>query len=238
MAKRKISPDMKECALRLWELGWDLELITESLCISRASLYRWQKIFDEIQSVIRPPSGLAGRPRLLIRAVLTAVKEVYNNEADIYLDELLWWLAIHHDIAISRSALQRNLEDAGLSRKLLHKIAREREEEARREYMDVIQDHSAGRGEEFVFVDETSKNDHDTARRYGRALRGQRADFVDNFVRGDRYSLVAAITIEGYLATRVVPGSFDAPEFQDFIVEQIVSTTIQRLSFQLTDSRC
>lgn len=30
--------------------------------------------------------------------------------------------------------------------------------------MEVIRDHSGGQGEELVFVDEMSKNDHDTAR--------------------------------------------------------------------------
>lgn len=222
MGNRRISSDLKECALRLWELGWDLDLITESLCISRASMYRWRKIFAEFQSVSRPQSGLVGRPRILVRAVLTAIKEVYKSEADAYLDELVWWLAIHHNIAISRSCLQKNLQDAGLTRKLLHKIARERDEEARREFFDVIHDHSAGLGEEFVFVDEMSKNDHDTARRYGLSMSGERADFIDNFVRGDRYSMVAAITTGGYIATRVVLGSFDAVEFHEFITEQVV----------------
>jgi hypothetical protein len=135
----------------------------------------------------------------------------------------MWWLAIHHDIVISRSSLQRNLKEAGLTRKLLHKIARERDAEVRAEYLAVIQDHAAGDGEEFVFVDEMTKNDHYTARRYGRSLPGERADFIDNFVRGDRYSMVAAITIDGYIATRVVPGSFNAEEFRDYITEQVVS---------------
>ena len=203
-------------------LGWDIELIIDSLCISRASIYRWNKIFEEHQSVTRPPSAPIGRPRAIIRAVMTAIVQVYHNEADAYLDELVWWLAVHHDLPISRSALQKNLVDAGLTRKLLHKIARERDEEVRAEYCTVIQEHSNGQGEEFIFVDEVSKNDHDTARRYGRALSGERADFVDNFVRGQRYSMVAALTVDGYVSARVIPGSFDAAEFYDYVVEQIV----------------
>lgn len=222
MVNRRISPDLKETALRLWELGWDTELITESLCVSRASIYRWRQIFEELHTVTRPPSAPIGRPRLIIRAVMTAIIEIYNNEADAYLDELVWWLSIHHDLPISRSALQKSLVSAGLTRKLLHKIARERDEQVRAEYRAIIEDHSNGQGEEFIFIDEMSKNDHDTARRYGRSLSGERADFVDNFVRGDRYSMVAAITVEGYMSTRVIPGSFDAVEFRDYIVEQIV----------------
>ena len=223
MVYRKISVDLKECSLRLWELGYDLPFIAESLCVSRTSMYRWRKLFENNRTVSHPTSPIKGRPRIIAWAVLTAIKEVYNNEADAYLDELVWWLAIHHDIAISWSALQRNLRDAGLTRKLLHKIARERDAEQRAEYLAVIQDHSVGRGEEFVFVDEMSKNDHDMARRYGRSLSGERATFVDNFVCGDRYSMVAALKTDGYISSRVIPGSFNAEEFRDFITEQVVS---------------
>ena len=222
MGNRRISPDLKECALRLWELGWDLELILDSLCVSQASIYRWRNLFNEFHAVTRPRSGLVGHRRILVRAVVTAIKEVYNNEADAYRDELVWWLAIHHDVTISRSTLHKNLQEAGLTQKLLHKIAWEHDEEAQREFMEVIHDHSAGQGEEFVFVDEMSKNDHDTSQRYGLAMAGERADFIDNFVRGDRYSMVAAITTGGYVSAHVVLGSFNAEEFRDYITEQVV----------------
>ena len=83
-----------------------------------------------------------------------------------------------------------------------------------------------GTGEEFVFVDETSKNDHTAARRRGYGRLGEPAEVTDNFVRGERYSLAAAMTKEGYIATRVVPGSFDAEAFYDFIVQDVVSCVI------------
>lgn len=67
-----------------------------------------------------------------------------------------------------------------------------------------------------------SKNDHDTARWYGVSLSGKHADFMDNFIHGDWYSLVVAITVEGYIAARVIAGSYDAIEFHDCIAEQVV----------------
>ena len=51
---------------------------------------------------------------------------------------------------------------------------------------------------------------------------GERADFIDNFVHGDRYSMVAGITTDGYVSTYVIPGSFNAQEFRDYITEQVV----------------
>ena len=173
MVNCKISVDLKECSLWLWELGWDRDFIAKTLCISTTSMYWWRKIFEDYDSIKRPPSPLIGRPRIIVCAVLTAIQEVYKNKANTYLDELMWWLAIHHDITISRSSLQQNLEEAGLTWKLLHKIARERDAEIWDEYLAVLQDHAAGDGEEFVFVDEMSKNDHDMAWRYGRSLSGE-----------------------------------------------------------------
>ena len=41
---------------------------------------------------------------------------------------------MHHDLAISRSALQKMLVDAGLMWKLLHKIAQERDAEAQADF--------------------------------------------------------------------------------------------------------
>ncbi|KAF8224893.1 hypothetical protein L208DRAFT_1368958 [Tricholoma matsutake] len=151
MVNRRISSDLKECVLRLWELGWDQDMILESLCVSCASIFRWRKIFSEHNSVNKPRSPLIGRPRLIIRAVMTAIKQVYNNESEAYLDELVWWLAIQHDIVISRSALQSNLEDAGLTSKLLHKIASERDEELRADFLVMVREHSAGQGHEFLY---------------------------------------------------------------------------------------
>jgi transposase len=222
MVNRRISTDMKECALRLWTAGWDEDDITTALSVSHSSLFRWKAIFAVFGSVKKPPSPLAGRTRIITRAVLTAVHQIYTESSDTYVDELVWWLAIHNDIVISCSTLHRNLQEAGLTCKLLHKLALERDEVLRLEWKEFILKHGQGSGKEFVVVDETSKNDHSTAHRYGYALSGERAKLVNVFVQGDRYSLVAAMTVSGYIAAHVVPGSFDASSFYDFIAKSVV----------------
>ncbi|KAJ7622763.1 hypothetical protein DFH06DRAFT_953169, partial [Mycena polygramma] len=190
----RISPDLKDAALRLWDLGWDETDIMQGLVVSRASLFRWKKLFRDIGSTSRPPSPLRGRPRIIAQAVLSACLDIYQKEPEVYLDELRWHLAIHHDIAISISALQKNLSDAGLTRKLLHRIARERTTQQRDDYWDVIN------GD----------------------LAGMRASYSYPFVRGPGYSVAAAMSKEGYLAVKVVPGAFDSFDFFDFVAEQVL----------------
>jgi transposase len=112
MPNRRISPDLKECALRLWESGWSRSDICTTLSVSQASLYRWAKIFDEFGSVNPPPPPIRGRPRIIGLAALSAIKELYEAHPSTYLDELQWFLAIHHNIAISISALHENLKKA------------------------------------------------------------------------------------------------------------------------------
>ncbi|KAJ7731439.1 hypothetical protein DFH07DRAFT_693500, partial [Mycena maculata] len=81
------------------------------LVVSRASLYRWKKSFQEIGSTTRPPSPLRGCPRIITQAILSACLNIYQKEPEVYLDELRWHLAMDHHIAISTSALQKTLVD-------------------------------------------------------------------------------------------------------------------------------
>jgi len=81
-----------------------------------------------------------------------------------------------------------------------------------------------GDGSEFIFVDETSKDECTWARHYGRAMLGAHTSLSDVFifVHGDRYSLVAVMTIDGYIAADVVEGSYDYELFYALIMQQVV----------------
>ncbi|KAF8227992.1 hypothetical protein L208DRAFT_1490678, partial [Tricholoma matsutake] len=139
MGNHHISADLKDCTLKLWKAGWHRSDICYALCVSQASLYQWVHIFDEFGTMTKPLSPLTGQPCLITLAVLMAVKELYENHPDTYIDELQWFLVIHHDIPISILALQENLEKAGLTRKLLHKIACERDVETRTNFLHAVQ---------------------------------------------------------------------------------------------------
>jgi hypothetical protein len=76
---------------------------------------------------------------MLTRGLLRATQELYAEESDLYLDEIITWLVLEHDIAISTSTLSRNLIEVRLTRKVLHKIAKERDEQLRLDYRESIQ---------------------------------------------------------------------------------------------------
>jgi hypothetical protein len=68
---------------------------------------------------------LTGRTRTIMRALLSAVQDLFAVDADLCLDEVCTWLAFEHNIIISLSTLSRTLEQAGLTRNILQKLAAE-----------------------------------------------------------------------------------------------------------------
>ncbi len=153
MVNCHISPDIKQCALHLWQHGWSQSDICWIFCVSQASLYQWRCILEEFESVEKPSSGLRGHPCILGIATMSVAKEIYQQHPDTYLDELQWHLQINHDINISLSALQDNLVKAGLTRKILHKIACERDKQLWQDFKNTLRTEFSGTGEEFICID-------------------------------------------------------------------------------------
>ncbi|KZV59854.1 hypothetical protein PENSPDRAFT_567162, partial [Peniophora sp. CONT] len=199
MVYQHISEDRKWCAMQLWEQGWPMEDICSSLKVGQSSVYRWLGILEEFGTVIAPPARPRGRPSLLSRLIVNDLVDIFvdpvSGSQASYLDELQLHLALKFDLNVSTATIDRHLTAAGITRKLLHKIAKERNE---------------------------ADHERDCYRRYGRSLRGMRADSMEPFDRGTRVSLVAGIDKTGYIAARAIEGALDGKAFYDFIVDEVL----------------
>lgn len=221
MPRRKISDDTKLRVIWLADNDYSVNEICEIMDVSPRSITRWKKNILLHGTFTPPPVPIQGRLKLLNANQMHDLFTLLEESPDLYLDEIQTWIAVHHDLLISISALQVNIADAGITYKLLRRAAAERDDAERgawRAYM-TANFHSS----QLVFIDESSKDERTIYCHYGRAPSGQRAVIEANFVRGDRWSVVPALTVDGYLAVRVVPGSVDGAEFFDFIVEDVVS---------------
>jgi len=74
-----------------------------------------------------------------------------------------------------------------------------------------------------VFLNESSKDGHTIFCKYGRSPQGTRPVIQRLQDLGTRYSILPAITVDGYVAVRVVEGSVDGAEFFDFVLNDLVS---------------
>ena len=113
MVYRSISPDMKRRALQLLDEGWKRhEIIAKILSVSSESIERWHDNY-ETKGRVDPPSFLRGRRRILSAGAIKGLRELIQENPELFLDELRLrlWLALYHDIQISTTALHDNLQN-------------------------------------------------------------------------------------------------------------------------------
>lgn len=221
MGFRKISDDLKQVALRMHlDRGWVPDDVAETLGFSERSLYRWKERFlttGDLHILQHPEHG---RPRLIPPPATRDLLELIQDAPQMYLDEIQEWLDIAQDVQISRSALHDNLRDCGLTYKAIHKCAAERNEPLREQFRQYAQANWVA--EQLVFVDETSKDDRVIYRHFGRSLSGSQATIHQPFKCGQRYSIIAALGLDGYINQQVVENSAIGEIFTDFIKNEVV----------------
>jgi hypothetical protein len=147
--------------------------------------------------------------------------DLIRESPTLFLDEIGEWLAIYHDQPISTTALHNSLRELGLTHKILRKAAAEHDDVARAEWLlHITSDYTA---HQMVILGESSKDGRTILQKYGQALSGEDPFLELSFDRGIRYSILPALTLDGYIAVRVVEGSIDGAEFYDFVVNDVVS---------------
>jgi len=218
---RKITRDVKIAAIKLFERYWlDLDAILDICNFSQSTWYRTLKLWQETGDVVKAGNPIH-RSRVLNYDDIQYLKRLIHVNPDFFLDELPTLLQHNRFISIHYTTVHRELIRAGISRKKLQKIASERDENCRAEFIARISQYAP---EELGFLDELSKDERTLARRFGRAKKGKRARKRGPFVRGRRTSTEAMLTINGIEAAMVVEGSMTTALFLEFLEYHIVRT--------------
>jgi len=146
-----------------------------------------------------------------------------NHCPNWFLDELPVLLSDNRFISIHYTTIYRELSCAGISRKKLKKIAKERN---KNKQADFIRRMAQYEPEELGFQDETSKDKRTLGKSNGRSLMGTHAVKKQVFIHGHRLSGLGLLTIDGMIAISVIEGSFTTASFKTFIEGDVVSVFI------------
>ncbi|EGO01428.1 hypothetical protein SERLA73DRAFT_49731, partial [Serpula lacrymans var. lacrymans S7.3] len=170
-------------------------------------------------SVAPPIYPIQGCPHILNANQAEGIYSLLDNVPEIYLDKIQDWLVLAHDVHTSKTALFKNIRDAGLTYKILQKTASDRDNDLREEWLQDINTHFTAR--QFIMIDETNKNDWTIYQYYGQAPKGRRAMVQANFVWGEHYGPGAALTLDGYLsAMDIFHITVNGKDFFDFCFKQ------------------
>jgi transposase len=136
MPFRKISRDVKLAAVNLHEQNiLSLGQILDCVGFSESMFWRMLKLWRETGDVVQHHYGIPGRPRLLHFGDVNYLLRLVNHHPDWFLDELPDLLDNNRFISVHYTTIYRELARAGISRKKLKKIAEERNEMERADFI-------------------------------------------------------------------------------------------------------
>jgi transposase len=224
MPFRKISRDLKLAAVRMHEQNiLSVASIIDCLQISRSTFYRVLDLWNTTGNVVRHTNGVRGRPRIFNFEDIVYLKRIIKHRPDWFLDELQYLLQTSRFVSANFSTIQRELVRAGVSTKKLKKIASERNENLRADYIRHMAQYSP---EQLGFLDEVSKDERTSSRLLGRSMKGTRAVKKGVFIRGRRFSAEGLLTIDGLISNTVVEGSMTRVRFLQYLEFTVVSTIL------------
>jgi transposase len=208
-----------------WRLvyGLAVEDIATLVGCSVRTVYSVLACWRDWKEVCNPLACKRGAPRLLDKADLRYIRGAIEARPKIYLDELQEELAYARGVEVSIATLSQTLRRMAYSYKRVSRAALERNEDLRAiwiaEYGDIPR-------EFFVWLDESSIDDSTNHRHNGWALTGLACVSREMFLRGHRYSILPALTVDGIVALDIVEGSINKDLFITFLKEQIVSVLV------------
>ena len=80
--------------------------------------------------------------------------------------------------------------------------------------------------DQLIFIDEPSKDERTLTRLYGYSSINTRAKKSVVFIRGKRYTILPALSLEGFITVNIMEGSCDKERFQTFVLTQLVNIFI------------
>lgn len=75
---------------------------------------------------------------------------------------------------------------------------------------------------QLVFLDESAKDERSLSRGYGYSLMNTRARKNVVFVRGKRYTILPALSLQGFIAIDIMEGSCTKERFKNFVISDVV----------------
>ncbi|PPQ97475.1 hypothetical protein CVT26_002823 [Gymnopilus dilepis] len=211
---RYIPEEQKKLIITMSLRGMKVKDIVSATGICKTTVCGVRRMWKATGEVVAKPLD-NGRPRVLTALEVSYLESLVEQQPDIYVHELQDALFKAYEKHVDGKTITRALRRQGLTRKTVTRPARERNEEVRLEYQADIGENYPP--ETLVFLDEAACNRLTSNRLKAWAPIGKRARRHDYFVRGQRYSILPAISLDGVLHLDILTRSWTADEFRTYV---------------------
>ena len=224
-----LSRDLKARIPVLSGQGYSVRRICNILGIKKTTVYQALQRYRAYGVSYNPHSQKAGRPRSLSTQDLKFITSLLKRHHTIYLDEIQLELSEQRQISVSLPTLTRTLKRMGFTRKSVSANALERNDLLHAAFMNRVADEVPD-PDMLMFVDESARNRRSSQRNTGWSRIGIRCIQRRFFVRGQRYSIVPVLTLDGVIWCAA--GQDDVRQNVELILGSVIQIYIYNV-FQL-----
>lgn len=204
-------------------LNRELSEIATLLQCSARTVSEILHIYREYGLLFNPNARPRGRPRIIDYDAKAFIFALLQAKPTSYLDELQARLLEALEIDVSVATIYRAICQMAVSHKKVSRAALERDELLRATWQAAYGEIPK---EYFVWLDESSVDDHTNQRREGWAPMGRACVQRATFLRGQRFSVLPALTSDGIIALDIFEGSVNKELFIRFLEEQLVRAPV------------
>ena len=168
-----------------------------------------------------PPSSVVqGRPSTLRQAHIDGLADYLHGHPQAYLDEMMGFLFDEYCVTASQWTVYRALKKLRWSRKVATKRAKEQSEPLRRTFRARVG--HLYQADQIVAIDESACNERTGDRKYGWSAINTPVELVYSMKRSERWSLLPAMTVDGYLAFTMYQGAITSDILEDFLEHSVL----------------
>ena len=219
MPCRKVSRDLKARIPALFhQHGFKVK---EILDVKKNVVYQTLSFAGVYGVSYNPFANKSGRKCLLSIGDMKFIVALLTRRHSMYLDEIQDRLLIERGTSACIATLQMTLHRLGYSRKVVSARALERNDLLRSAFMNKIAD-DVTNPNMLMFVDEAARNKRTSARAKGWLLVGRRCVQRRCFGRGQRFSILPILTLDGIITYDIISGSVTSMRFLQFLHKLVV----------------
>jgi hypothetical protein len=205
MPCRSISLDLCESIpVLFYEQGHSVCAISTILGVKKTFIYdnlKYHHLYGVPYNAAAPPKCLTGRYQCLSKADQEYIRALIGQCSTIYLDEICDELAWNRGKFVSIQTILYTLQQLHFTQKGLSARAFEQNEIQQMLFWQTVAE-LITHPDQVMFTDETLQDCQTSGRTRGWSLGGQRCIARKFFIRGQQYSILPIMTMDGSLHTR------------------------------------
>ena len=231
---RPLSIDLRKRLISAVESGMSRRAAAQRFGVAASTAIKWVDRWRRSGDVRPRPQGGDYRSQR-IEAHASEILALIEDTPDITLGEVALHLNVAHGLKVAPSTVWRLLDRHGMTfkKKSAHASEQQRLDVLRRR-RGWFEAQSDLKPERLVFIDETGASTK-MARRYGRALRGERCNSPVPHGHWMTTTFVGALRLEGMTAPMILDGAMHGAAFLAY-VEQVLAPTLSAGDIVIMDN--